>query len=959
MIRRFLLSAFTPSNTDPQLLERIFVQREKLLYAITNRLARSMTSGEKHHVLLIGPRGSGKTNLVTLVVHRLRQQKELNDTMRIAWLGEDDVMVELIDIALAIADSLTKEYPEEFSSDVRSAVRGLTGDDAAIAVLNLICDQLQHRNLLVVMENLDRVFAGLGDLGQKRWRAFLQETTRIATLATSQQVFEGVSSRNEAFFGFFDLHHLTPLSVEDARALIRKIATEQGKLDLVKFLDSPTGRYRVRALHHLAGGNHRMYVLLSEYLTKDSLDDLIESFERLAEELTPYFQERLRSVPPQQAKLVQCLANAAGAKTVKEIAEETFIAERNCSKQLGNLRQSGYVISSKRGKESYYELAEPLMRLCLEVKNQRGRPLKLVAKFLKVWFPASRLDASINRTNERWSRGDQYRLEAIGLSNDFEDTIKDGLSIEIRNMIDKGDLPSATKLVEELECVDGAEALRLGAAVALHKQNVEHAIELLTKLISLPNLSVTRRVQALSARGAAQGMRGDTESEIADYSAIIGMSEASEKERANALSIRGVVRGEQGESELAIADYSAIINMHEELTDVKAKALLNRGIHYGMAGETQLEIADYTTIIEMTNAPPDQRAKALLNRGFVYGQISESELELADYSAIIDMPGVPIKECAKALLNRGIRHGERGKPELEVIDYSTVIEMPNAPAEQKVRALLCRSVWYGQRGQEALEIADCTTIIEMPDTPAEHRAKAFLIRGISHHRLEESELALNDFDAIVGMPHALPDTKSSALNNIAALHFESGRLEQSLEFFDAALQVTGKSRKLRTKILFSKPEPMAALGEASVTIEALREAFETGDCNCVDYGGTPGALLSTILRHSPMDWSDYADALVPLFVEHGVGAKLGKGIVESIGKLDEGEFSDSQLELWNDAWQSAGKECDELELSLRCLDAAVEVLQMDKPSDRPLFRLPLEIRGIVRDLLTNTLGPTA
>ena len=138
------------------------------------------------------------------------------------------------------------------------------------------------------------------------------------------------------------------------------------------------------ALHHLAGGNHRMYVLLAEFLTKESLDDLVEAFEGLAEDLTPYFQERVRSLPPQQARIVQCLCNANGAMTVKQVAEETFIAEGNCSKQLGNLKQRGYVQSQKRGKESFYDMAEPLMRLCLEVKNQRGRPLKLVAKFLRL-----------------------------------------------------------------------------------------------------------------------------------------------------------------------------------------------------------------------------------------------------------------------------------------------------------------------------------------------------------------------------------------------------------------------------------------------------------------------------------------------------------------------------------------------------------------------------------------------
>ena len=91
-MKRQPISVFTPSNTDPEVLERIFVQRHRLLEKIVDRLKRSMLSGDKHHVLLIGPRGSGKTNMVTLARHRLTQQAELQDAMRVAWLGEDDTI---------------------------------------------------------------------------------------------------------------------------------------------------------------------------------------------------------------------------------------------------------------------------------------------------------------------------------------------------------------------------------------------------------------------------------------------------------------------------------------------------------------------------------------------------------------------------------------------------------------------------------------------------------------------------------------------------------------------------------------------------------------------------------------------------------------------------------------------------------------------------------------------------
>ena len=451
-MKRQPISVFTPSNTDPEVLERIFVQRHRLLEKIVDRLERSMLTGDKHHVLLIGPRGSGKTNMVTLAQHRLTRQKMLQDSMRVAWLGEDDTITGLVDLAIGIADRLAAAYPGEFDINYRTLYRGLLPDDAAEAILAEIHQRLQHRFLLLIVENLDAAFKGLGDHGQKRWRAFLQEKGRVATLATAQQIFDAVSDRDLPFWGFFDIHHLGPLSFEDARTLIRNISVENENQDLVRFLDTADGRYRIRSLHHLAGGNHRMYVLLSEFLTKESLDDLVTAFETLADELTPYFQERVRSLPAQQAKIVQCLAAATGATTVKEIAALTFIDERSCSKQLGELRNKRYVQSEKRGKESYYELSEPLMRLCLEVKNQRGKPLQLIARFLKVWFTPDALQTQLK--SSRGSRADAYRASALDLDNQFQIPVREQIDREFEKHLDNRNYRAALQVAEELQCVD-------------------------------------------------------------------------------------------------------------------------------------------------------------------------------------------------------------------------------------------------------------------------------------------------------------------------------------------------------------------------------------------------------------------------------------------------------------------------------------------------------------------------
>src|SRR5262249_35923714 len=153
--------------------------------------------------------------------------------------------------------------------------------------------KLNGRTLLVIVENLDDVMRGLKDEGQKRWRAFLQEHPVAATLATSQQLTEGVSDRNRRFFNFFQIEHLQPLTADEALLLQKKLAEHTKNTDLAAFLQAATGRARVRAIRHLGGGSHRIFIILSEFATRENLDDLVTAFEELLDELTPYYQERL------------------------------------------------------------------------------------------------------------------------------------------------------------------------------------------------------------------------------------------------------------------------------------------------------------------------------------------------------------------------------------------------------------------------------------------------------------------------------------------------------------------------------------------------------------------------------------------------------------------------------------------------------------------------------------------
>ena len=69
------LSRFTPSLMSHELLERLFVVRERTLDAIMARVDAAAATSERNHTLLVGPRGAGKTHLVALAYHRINERR--------------------------------------------------------------------------------------------------------------------------------------------------------------------------------------------------------------------------------------------------------------------------------------------------------------------------------------------------------------------------------------------------------------------------------------------------------------------------------------------------------------------------------------------------------------------------------------------------------------------------------------------------------------------------------------------------------------------------------------------------------------------------------------------------------------------------------------------------------------------------------------------------------------------
>lgn len=389
-------SRYSPGNMDYESLEAVFVGRDDIMEDVLDRITTSISGPHKHYILLVGPRGSGKTHLLALANHRLMALLDAGGTrndVAIALLKEEEWGVaSYLDFVVRILTALA-ENATELNAEIARIYSRFSKDaeEAEAFAVGLLRQHCEGKTLLLLCENLVDLFQGLGDEGQKRWRTAIQEDGNWTILATTPQLFAGVTLQNNPFYGFFTVRPLEKIDLDTGIDLLTKKAIHENKPDLADFLRSPLGRARARAIHHLAAGNHRAYVVMFDFLDKESLEDLIGPFMHMVDDLTPYYQDRMRQVPPAQRKIIEFLCLKRAPATVKAISTSCLMSPQTAAKQVGALAITGFVSRSRSGRNTFCELSEPLMRICIEVKDNKTQHVRLLVEFLRHWFTSREL----------------------------------------------------------------------------------------------------------------------------------------------------------------------------------------------------------------------------------------------------------------------------------------------------------------------------------------------------------------------------------------------------------------------------------------------------------------------------------------------------------------------------------------------------------------------------------------
>ena len=343
--------------TSPVRLRHTSVAREHLLDNAIESLRGSLGRKSKNHLLFIGPRGIGKTHLLSCIEYAARSDEALDARVVVVRFPEEsNRTLSFADFLIGMCGILKEVLEDEpLWAELFAAVQ-TEEDDARVAdtLVPAIREENRRRGrtLLVMLENLGEI---LGRQIRDRndiaaLRKFLMADNGCLLVATAPLHFDGITDVEQPFYDFFDIQILENLSFEQTVEVIRLNLEWEERKDILETLEEM--RPRLQALYRMTGGNPRLTMMLYELIAHESITGVQNQFHLLLDRISPFYQGRLNDLPPGQRALLECLASMRDReKTPAAIAARMRMSQQETSSLLKRLTDAHYLRAARHPRD--------------------------------------------------------------------------------------------------------------------------------------------------------------------------------------------------------------------------------------------------------------------------------------------------------------------------------------------------------------------------------------------------------------------------------------------------------------------------------------------------------------------------------------------------------------------------------------------------------------------------------
>lgn len=325
-------------------LEATLVGRQALATQLEDDFRATAQQGAARYALVLGARGEGKSHLLALLARRLSHQEGFT-TIYLPTLRTDSIAGLLANVLAAMPKQDALPSPQRQLQQLW----GLPADEATRRALRMLEGRLAQQGLVMVLDELERLFSSLKAADLARLRAILQEHARWSILGATRSQSSVFTDRSQPFFSTFSTHPLPPLSPTQSTALLQKLGLSDIPAWAWDYLQQ-------------TGGSPLAVTRLAERLLLGDTDQGEGQLNGIAERHWGELQQLVDTLSAGQQAAVYPLLCASRPMPVKEIADRTFQTPQATSTHLRRMAKQGLLRSTAKGKERLYELAEPLAR---------------------------------------------------------------------------------------------------------------------------------------------------------------------------------------------------------------------------------------------------------------------------------------------------------------------------------------------------------------------------------------------------------------------------------------------------------------------------------------------------------------------------------------------------------------------------------------------------------------------